>query len=68
MSAAAKDLHKVIRAACRAGLVYSQHRHARLTDPATGRYVSFLVTPRCPHSYKHVLKALRSRLGIEVLP
>ena len=58
---------EVIRACERAGFVYDpKHKHPRLTDPASGRFVSFSHTPSCPHWYKHLVKDIRKYLNIEV--
>lgn len=66
MTGARKDLRRVVRAAQRAGLKFSQNGHGRLTDPVSGKYVTFPNTPGDPNAHKNVLKALRKYLDIEV--
>ena len=64
MTGARKDLRRVVRLACRHGLVFSQNGHGRLTDPNTGKFITFPSTPSDPNAHRHVLKALRDRLGV----
>lgn len=56
-------------AACRAaGLHYEpNHKHPRLVDKRTGKYVSFSATPSCQHAYKHLLRDVRKYLNIQVI-
>jgi hypothetical protein len=50
-----------------AGLTYDpNHKHPRVIDPKTGRFISFSGSPSCPHAYKHLLRDVRKYLHIEV--
>jgi len=60
-------MKKVIRACEHAGLRYEpNHRHPRLTDPSTGRFVTISATPSCPFAHTHVLRDVRKYLHIKV--
>jgi len=62
-----KDVTAVVRACQAAGLRFEPaHRHPRIVDPKTGKYVTFSKTPSCPHAYKHLLRDVRRYLGFEV--
>lgn len=50
-----------------AGLKYDPaHKHPRVVDPKSGRFVSFSSSPSCPHAHKHLLKDVRKYLHISV--
>lgn len=64
---AKKDMKKAIKACEAAGLVYDPtHAHPRITNPATGRFVSISNTPGGPYAYRQMLRDVRKYLGIEV--
>lgn len=59
-----QDIDRAIQACEKAGLQYQPgKKHARIVDPATGRYVSFSSTPSCPFAYKHMLRDVKRYLG-----
>lgn len=61
------DMRKAIRACERAGLVYeANHKHPRIVDPATGRYVVLSGTPSDAHAAKNMLTDVRKRLGHDI--
>lgn len=58
------DMRKAIRACEAAGLVYDpDHRHPRIVDPATGRFVVLSSSPSCQHAAKNMLTDVRKKLG-----
>lgn len=67
MNAARKDMQRAVRACERAGLRYDpKHTHPRVVHPESGRFVSFSLTPSCPHAYKHLLSDVSKYLHIKV--
>lgn len=62
-----KDMDRAIKACEEAGLVYEPgHKHPRLRDPKTGKYVSFSNTPNCPFAHKHMLRDVKRYLNIAI--
>ena len=62
-----KDIAVVVRAARCRGLIYSQGRkHGRLTDPATGKFVTVSNTPSCRDAHKALIATVRRYLGIDL--
>lgn len=59
-----KDLDRAIKACTDAGLIHRpEGKHPRIVDPATGKYVTFSNTPRCPYAFKHMLRDVKKYLG-----
>lgn len=64
---ARKEMRKAIRACEKAGLVYDpNHKHPRVTDPKTRKFVSFSATPNCPFAVQHMLADVRKYLGVNI--
>lgn len=64
---AKKELQAAIRACERAGLVYTHgKKHARLTDPSTGRFVSISCTPSGQYAGRAVLRDVKRYLGLTI--
>jgi hypothetical protein len=62
-----KDMRKAIKACVAAGLVFDpDHKHPRIVDPATGKFVVLSSSPSCPHAAKNMLTDVRKILGREV--
>lgn len=62
-----KDMDRAIQACKAAGLTYDpRHKHPRVIDPATGKFVSFSNTPNCPFAHRHMLRDVRRYLGHNV--
>ena len=61
------DRRSFVKACQAAGLKYDPwHKHPRIVDPKTMRYVVISNTPGCPHAYKNAVRDIKKRLGIEV--
>lgn len=64
-----KELKAVVRACEAAGLKHDpMHKHPRIVDPKSGKYVAFSGTPSCPHAHKNLLRDIRRYLGVTVTP
>lgn len=62
-----RDIDRAVAACEAAGLVYDpKHKHPRMTDPKTGKFVSFSATPNCPFAHKHMLRDVKRYLGIAI--
>lgn len=62
-----RDIDRALKACIDAGLVYDpKHKHPRVVDPKTGKFVSFSATPNCPFAHKHMLRDVRRYLGVNV--
>ncbi len=58
------DMRQAVRACTRAGLVYDPaHRHPRIVDPRTGRFVVLSSSPSDQHAAKNMLTDVRKVLG-----
>ena len=63
----ARDMRIVIRACEEQGLVYDPtHKHPRIVDPRSGKYVSFSATPNCPYAPRRMLRDVKHYLGIAI--
>ena len=59
-----KDIRAAVKACEAAGLQCDRaHKHPRIVDPKTLKYVTFSNTPSCAHAYKNLLRDVRKYLG-----
>jgi hypothetical protein len=61
------DMRQAVQKCVAAGLVYDdKHKHPRIIQPSTGRFVTISRTPSCPHAPKNFLADVRRYLGVDV--
>jgi hypothetical protein len=61
------DMRRLIRAAERAGLVYTRgQKHGRLTSPSSGRFISISCTPSDFNAPRRVVADLKKYLNVEL--
>ena len=62
-----KDMRRFVAACEEKGLVYDPyHKHPRVTDPQTGRFVSISRSPSCPYAHRNMARDVKKYLGIEI--
>lgn len=62
-----REMDQAVELCVAAGLVLDRtHKHPRVIQPSTGKFVSFSSTPNCSFAPRKMLRDVRRYLGVEV--
>jgi hypothetical protein len=62
------DMRKAIKLCQAAGLVFEpNHKHPRVVQPSTGKFVSFSGSPSDENAHRNMLRDVKKYLGVDVL-